>query len=351
MAARKSPLEALIDFPRDGDNETRRELLRINTDNFMTAADRYGSRRHEFFDLMFSRTSLKIDHFLRRVLAVTLARASADQRLARKMLGGNDRAVSLILRKSATQTVPDLLNMIRERSSIAFDAPRRPDLMAADMPDCNRFSMPPMMVEEIYRFIYFSLRHPFSKAGSPKLLALLDQTAKKYRQKILDEAQAETRAELVAASKAIDHKVRLNKLTEVYVSELLLTDSKTEFTLAMCALLNVDSATMQRILNDSSWEALAITCRAAGLSRPFFTNLVNSMNKRESDQHGNSRIVTLYNKITEDSATRVMRFWQVRASTLKSEAPAQDASPQDRIMPDSDFDDFQDEPQRMFGRG
>ncbi|MCI5048254.1 MAG: DUF2336 domain-containing protein [Aquisalinus sp.] len=346
MAARKSPLEALIDFPRDGDNETRRELLRINTDNFMTAADRYGSRKHEFFDLMFSRTSLKIDHYLRRVLAVTLAKASTDQRLVKKMLSGNDRAVSLILRKSATQTVPDLINMIRERSSIAFDAPRRPDIMATDMPDCNRFSMPPLMVEEIYRFIYFSLRQPFGKIGNPKILALLDQTAKKYRQKIIEESQAETRAELVAASKAIDQRVRLNQLTEDYVSELLLTESKTEFTLAMCAMLGVDSATMQRILNDSSWEALAITCRAAGLSRPFFTNLVNSMNKRESDQNGNTRIITLYNKITEDAATRVMRFWQVRASTLKSEEQSGPAT----VASEPETPLYEPAPQAVFAR-
>ncbi|MCI5044882.1 MAG: DUF2336 domain-containing protein [Aquisalinus sp.] len=343
MAARKSPLEALIDFPRDGENEARRELLRINTDNFMTAADRYGSRRHEFFDLMFSRTSLKIDHYLRRVLAVTLAKVSKDQRLAKKMLSGNDRAVSLILRKSATQTVPDLINMIRERSSIVFDAPRRPDIMASDMPDCNRFSMPPLMVEEIYRFIYFSLRQPFNKIGNPKLMALLDQTARKYRQKIIEESQAETRAELVAASKAIDHKVRLNQLTEDYVSELLLTESKTEFTLAMCALLGVDSATMQRILNDSSWEALAITCRAANLSRPFFTNLVNSMNKRESDQNSSTRIVTLYNKISQDSATRVMRFWQIRASTQKSEE-------QGSVAPTTDTAQYDLAPQAISAR-
>ena len=80
------------------------------------------------------------------------------------------------------------------------------------------------------------------------------------------------------------------------------------------------SPTSQRILNDTTWESLAISCRAAGISRGFFATLITGMQRRATDHADMDRIIALYNRIPEDAAERVIRFLQVRISSLEDPA-------------------------------
>ncbi len=316
MSAKKSPLEALIEFPKDGKGDARRELLRLNTDPLITAVDRYGARDKEFVDLMFSRVALLIDKRLRRCLAMAMTKSNVDKEYVKALLSGKDKAISLILRRSTTQTVPNLVNVIRERTTALYSAPRREGLDPDELADGGRFILPRLLVEETFRFTYFSQRQIVVEFAHEQLLDLLDRTAKRFRSRIVDESLSNVRTELLESRKEVGRRERHGELTEDYVSELLMTENTTEFILAISSLLNVDSASMQRILNDATWESLALACRAAKVGRPTFANFVNSMNRRKSDHANSMRIISLYNSIPEEAAERVMRFWQVRAAAL-----------------------------------
>ena len=64
----------------------------------------------------------------------------------------------------------------------------------------------------------------------------------------------------------------------------------------------------------------------------MFANLINSMNKRATDEANSTRIITLYNSIPEEYAERVMRFWQIRASTLSNAANLEGADESDETI-------------------
>ncbi len=317
MAAKKSPLVALITFPKNGSDEARRDILRSNTDAFITATDRYGARDKEYIDLLFSRSSLLMDKKLRRCLAMALAKSGVSKDLVKNILERKTLAVTNVLRRSTTQSIPELTNMIRERSSQKFNAPQRLPVNPETLLDGNKFTLPKLLMEEVFRYTYFSLRHEISALNDDETLATMDRTCKRFRARILEESQTEARTEILSIRKEISRRKRYGELNEDYISELLLTEHATEFVLALSAILKIDNATMLRVLNDTSWEALAIACRAAGISRALFANLVNNMNRREADEESAVRIISLYSNISDEAATRVMRFWQVRALALK----------------------------------
>ena len=126
MAAKKSSLELLIEFPKEGSSEERRDLMRLCTNSFLAAADRYGSRDNELFDLLFSRTLTAMDHRLRRGLAMAMAKSDVPKEHVKKMLDGDTSGIAHILRRSPTQPCHDILTTIREKSASLYKAPEKP---------------------------------------------------------------------------------------------------------------------------------------------------------------------------------------------------------------------------------
>lgn len=316
MTTKKSALELLIEHPKNGSSEERRDLLRLNTNSFITAPDRYGNRDMEFFDLLFSRTLLAMDKRLRRGLAMAMAKSGVPKDHVKKMLRGETSTVSQILRRSATQTREDILICVRERTTALYKAPLRTNSSADILSNTNRFTLPKLLLEESYRYIFFSQRHYVATLQDQNLLDVLGRTAKRFRPKIIEDSQTEVRDDITHARKFVNDKLRRNTLNEDYLSELLETSGSVEFTFALAALLKIDLTTSQRVLNDTSWETLALACRSAKVSRAFFAKLTNSMQRRQSDQPNMERIIGLYNKIPEDAAERVMRFLQIRIASL-----------------------------------
>ena len=321
MGSKKSALEALIDFPQSGASDERRELMRENTDLMIAAADRYGARHMEYFDLMFTRVATQIEHNLCRALAMALAKSEKPKELVKRVLSGHDSALSQITRRSAIQTLPDLVNHIRERSTSAYNAPMREWSPEDTLSDANRYTLPKLLLEELYRFIYFSQRSHIAAQVNQETLTMLDRTATRFRHKVIEDAQTMVRDDIIHARKTVNERVRHNKLSEDYIAELLETNQTTEYLIALSAFLDVDIMTTQRILNDMSWDTLALASRAQKMSRSLFSKLVNGMHRRGSDNATSKRIINLYNKISEEAAERVMRFVQVRALAMKDIQP------------------------------
>lgn len=329
MAELKSQLEALINFPADGDGKERRDILRAITDQMLTAPDRMQGRQLEYFDILFSRNAIEMERSLRRAMAMALVKSDFKLDTVKQLLGGEHSRLSQILRRSVLFTVPDLVMMIRERSTAQFQAPLKPVKTDGIYAEMNRYTLPPVLALEIYRFIYFSLKSHLSEALNEDHSALLDRTAARFRERIIIDAQTLVRDEIIAAAKQVRERIRVNGVNEAYLKELFQSDNSTEVILALAELVNVDPNTMIRILNDNRWECFAIACRGARVPRGFFADIVAGMQRRQNDEQNSLRIIGLYNTLPQDSAERVMRFWQVRANALK-DVPLDEAPELDR---------------------
>ena len=316
MQTKNSPLERLIGLSNDAPSNDRRDLLRETTDCLLAAPDRYTIREMENFDVLFSRSSLLMERKLARVLAMALTKSSAPRETVQKLLIGQNTYAAQILRRSVTQTCRDILTLLREKATQQFKAPARDVQPNENLIPENRYSLPPTILEELYRFHYLGLRHEIVKDLGKDPLPLLDRTAKRFRTKILDDALEEARSEVIDARRIMADKHKKNQLNEELLLELMETKATTEFLFAFATMIDVDIATAQRVLNDMSWEALAISCRSAKISRGLFAKLVYSMQRRESDQAPALRIIGLYNKLPVDAAERVMRFWQLRSTSM-----------------------------------
>ncbi|MEQ8935982.1 MAG: DUF2336 domain-containing protein, partial [Amphiplicatus sp.] len=126
--------------------------------------------------------------------------------------------------------------------------------------------------------------------------------------------------EIEEARRFIRERIQSNSLNESLLKELMEMRRSTEFLLAFAHVAGVDTSTTQRIMQDRSWESLAITCRAAGLERSTFAKIVFGLQKSPEEQNKALRILDLYLKIPQEAAERVMRFWRVRAQAASGEA-------------------------------
>ena len=86
-----------------------------------------------------------------------------------------------------------------------------------DLSDGNRFSLPRLLLEEAYRYLYFSQRHYAQRLKNRELLEVLDRTAKRFRTKIIEDSQTEIRDDVIHARKAVADKQRRDLLTEEYL--------------------------------------------------------------------------------------------------------------------------------------
>lgn len=320
MGDKKSQLEILISNGETMDSAPRRELMRNITDSMMVAADRYGNRHMEFFDLLYSRTVPLMETKLRRAVAMSLIKSGIDRDTVTKLLRGTTPQSSRIIRRSITQTLPDLITQIREVGVDEFDGSPATTTTTNVYEGMHRFSLPPVLVEETHWLLTQAQLKTANPTNDDQLAALLNRTTRRFAEEISTAAQQEARDTIMAASKAVREKNRREGITEDYIRELFLTQNATEMLIALASKLQVDTATMQRLLNDVTWETFCVASRAVNMPRAQFADLVQSMSKRRSDNHYTLRIISLYNTLPQAAAARVMRFWQVRASSMKEAA-------------------------------
>lgn len=310
-----SPLENLINLSETADSAERRAVLREVTEAMMAAPDRYGRREMSVFDLLLSRTANEIDRRLRRVLTLALIRAGAREEHTKLALKDLPSPNETFLRRSATQTKRDLLSLLMEKS-------RNAEIPAATAEDTgNALALPDHFLLWLYQY---QLTH-YAGALTPKIGAdraeIMYRTALRAREALLATATEAAREEIVVARRTIRDWTRRRCVTEDLLSDLLESRAMTEFTFALMALFEVDTATAFRVLNDSSHESLAIACRSTGMKRSIFARMLSGFSDRATDSENIERILGLYERLPRPSAERAMRFWRLRAADLGEGLP------------------------------
>ncbi len=365
MTAGTSRLKELIEVAKEGSSERRRDLLREITDVFMASPDRYTSTELQHFDVIMSRVTEQVEIALRREIAEKLADTpAAPKGLIRQLANDEIRVAEPVLRRSEALTEEDLLRVVRQRGQAHMKAiserrevPEKitselvvrggeevlvslaknqgakfsPDSMERmvdhartikdlQQPMTERFDLAPQLLTKMYFFVSSALKKEILKRSDMLDPALIDEAVKANRKKILTEAVRDAESEVAAARKFVADKIRANALNESLIKELIEERRSTEFLLAFSHIVGVDSSTAQAILKDKTWEALAISCRAAGLERTTFAKIVFGVQRGEAQQNKALRILDLYLKIPREAAERVMRFWRLRTQSY-AEAP------------------------------
>jgi len=365
MERKTSRLKQLIAVAKEGSSERRRDLLREITDVFMASPDRYTSSEMQHFDVIMSSITQKMEMALRQEIAEKLADVpDAPRGLINQLANDEISVAEPVLRRSVALTENDLLQIIKVHSQKHMAAiSRRKNVSEAvstelvergetdvlvrlaenktakinarsmeklvdksrtmselQAPITARYDLAPQLLTQMYFFVSSALRKEILKRSETLDPAIIDMAIKKNRQKILSQTNADTKGEIKGAQDFIAERARNNAINQAFIKELIETKRHTEFLYAFAHLVGIDVATLTRILQDRSWESLAIASRASDIERSTFAKIVFGLRRPEEGEHRALRILDLYLKIPQDAAKRVMRFWQVRTQTAMRDA-------------------------------
>ncbi|MCB2114404.1 MAG: DUF2336 domain-containing protein [Parvularculaceae bacterium] len=361
-----SRLKQLIEVAREGSTDKRADLLREITDVFMAAPDRYTSTEMQHFDVILSKVTESVEIALRVEIAEKLADTpNAPRNLVRQLAHDEIMVAQPVLERSAALSEEDLIRVIRQRTqdhmkaisrrrevtpSVSAELVERGDkdvlvalaenqgarfanetmsklveqsreITELQSPLTERYDLPANLLTQMYFFVSSALKREILKRSDLLDPALIDEAIEGNRAKILTQAVTGAQNEFSAAQRFIEDKVKAGLLNESTLKDLVEDRRSTQFLLAFAHLAGVDPSTAQRILQDKSFESLAIGCRAAGFERSTFAKIVFSLQRGDSEQQKALRILDLYLKVPHEAAERVMRFWRVRAEASSAEKP------------------------------
>ena len=107
-----------------------------------------------------------------------------------------------------------------------------------------------------------------------------------------------------------------DELSPTFVVDLLRRKKIAECIVGFASLADIDESTAQRVLFQAGSEALAVACKAAGFDRNAFSNMMLLTAKEGVHKAGAKfELFDLYDKVTERTAQRTMRFWRTRRRT------------------------------------
>ncbi len=112
------------------------------------------------------------------------------------------------------------------------------------------------------------------------------------------------------------------KLDEVLVYQLAKADQYTDMMAALALLCGAPVALIENLLQSEHPEAWLTPCKVAGLEWPTVRTILGCRSLgREITEHAFEAARGDFLKMSQSSAARVLRFWQVRQATFKNAAP------------------------------
>jgi uncharacterized protein (DUF2336 family) len=364
MSDETSQFQRLIDLAKEPSSEKRRELLRQVTDLFLDKAPTYSETERDHFGAILGSVARDMDVAVREHLAKQFAGvASAPHDFIHQLANDEYSVAKDVLEKSTVLSDADLLAIARSKSQDKLEAiaarPALSETISAALvehgndavvvrlvtnpgakvsrptfqhivdrsqtceilqgPLVQRTDLPPDMLQDMFMFV------------SSELRAKITQKLDTFPPDVLDKAFAEAARNFSAelrlkketdrrAMAYVREMVRRKELNEQLLHQLLRSKQQPEFVHAFAKLADVDVQTVRRTLDTRNTEGLAIICKSARFDRTTFSAIVlllDQSTKRTAQQ--TNEMLALYDKVTPESAQRVMRFWRVRKEA--TEAP------------------------------
>ena len=112
------------------------------------------------------------------------------------------------------------------------------------------------------------------------------------------------------------------KLDEVLVYQLAKADRYTDMVAALALLCGAPVALTENLLQSERPEAWLTPCKVAGLEWPTVLTILGCRSlRRAMSEHALEAARGDFLKMSQSSAARVLRFWQVRQAAFKTTAP------------------------------
>lgn len=353
-----SHLQDLVDLAKETSSDKRRELLRQLTDAFLDDAPAHSNTARDHFGAILGQVATEMDVAVRRQLAKQFANVpSAPANLIRRLANDEDFSVAKdVLLKStvladedliaiARASMQDRLVLVAARHSVSESVAHvlvdegddhvvgrlventgaklsRPTLHlvversetnpALQAPLVARADLPADMLQDMFTFVSSELRGKIAE----KLEALPPEAIAKAFADAAKEFASDVRTMKDADRKAMDFVAELARrkmLNEALLHRLVRENKVDEFVHAFAKLADIDAKTSRRIVRAANAEAVAIVCRAVRFDRATFAAIAFFLDKQaRRTTQDTQALLALYDKVTPESAQRVMRFWRVR---------------------------------------
>lgn len=363
-------LERLINLASETSSERRRELLREISDLFLSAPDDYTDRENTYFGEIMGAIAYEVEQKFRVELAEKLAaEASAPGALIRRLASDDIEVARPVLEQSPVLDENDLLDVaerhgqdhllaITRRSDITQAVSRvlvergddqvvgglienetaqiAPETMAevVDRAKSNtalhasladRADLPMELMDDLVQYVSQELRQRIlseSSIDSKQLDEALKGTEEKVKQQAADFTQGMSRPEALIEKLAAE-----KKLNEKVLVKFVRSQQVTEFICGLAKLADIDIPTAKHAIFNEGHEGLAIICRAMNFDRSTFSIFVlaTGSNKTRAIEETYS-ILQNYDRLTPETAQRILRFWRVR-KLASSPEPAASATP------------------------
>lgn len=186
-----------------------------------------------------------------------------------------------------------------------------PELQA---PLTARHDLSPLLATRLYFAVASPLKREILRRADMLDPALMDSAVDACRSRILTPTSPHAPDDFESARQFIRSRIGTRSLNERLLREMLAARRPAEFLLAFAYCVGVDLRAAQTILQDRSWECLAVACRAVGMERATVAKLILGLRKTAEEQKRGVQMLEIYPKIPQEAAERVMRLWRTRLS-------------------------------------
>lgn len=366
MLQNSTRFSRLVDLAKETSSDKRRELLREVSDVFLeTSPDLSDDERSHFGDII-GKVSANMDVAVRRRLAEQFAgQPKAPLGLIQQLANDEVSVAASVLRKSEVLRDVDLiaiaqgknqekLGMMASRPAVSESVSQSivehgndsvvAGLVANDgarlsrgtfqcvversetsevlqAPLAARADLPPDMINDMYAFVSGDLQDKLRQRLAALPPELLEQALKDATRDVMTEmrhVKDADRKAMVFVSEMFQKK----KLNEALLVQLARAAQMTELIHAFARLAEVDVKTVRRLVNARNTEGIAIICRSQRFERATFSALALCL-ERGAGVAGKSinHVLDVYEKVSSESAQRVMRFWRIRKEVADTASP------------------------------
>jgi uncharacterized protein (DUF2336 family) len=355
MSQTQRSLLDLLDLAHESSSDNRRQLLREVTDLFLETPADHSEVEQEHFGSIIGKIAKDVEMTIRRDLAEKLAGVpSAPRSLIMQLANDAIEVAKPVLSQSTVLRDADLIGIAKSQSQehlealaqrravseavteaivargndrvierivmnkgASFSRPTMEKIVSRaetnerlHKPVLEHPDLPPDLMQEMFFVVSSQLKEFILQRTADIDPAVLDQALASAERKAAQMMSAGTPD---GADQFIAQKEAKRELNEALLIALLRARKIPEFVAGFSRLAGVDKKTTRHLLGEKGCEGLAIAARAARFDRSTFASIVFLADTKQKRTPAEvQKIAELYDKISTDTAGRVIRFWKVR---------------------------------------
>ncbi len=363
MANNLERLENLVQLAREPSPEKRRELLRDVTDLFFETTGQLNEHETEYFSDIISEIAFSMEMDVRRHLAERLSELdTAPKGLTNALANDEIEVARPVLMKSKVLQNADLIDIVKRLSQEHLLAVSKREKVSEEVSDClvergndnvlvslasnqgaelshnaamtmvsrskqnerlheplvSRRDLPPDLLNEMFWHVSAALRE--------HIISSVDSIDEREVEDMLAETKVwfsagQSEDTLSQPERFIIRKEKMNQLDAALLVQLIRQGKIPEMVAGLARLIKADMPMARRIVFDEGGEALAVACKAIGIDRATFSDLIMLLDsKSERTRDEREMLLGIYGRITQEAAQRTIRFWRTRRRFMKSDS-------------------------------